>query len=42
MKELMEQLNKAIMEVGEKAYKDAGQQGAAGDDAIETDFSAEK
>ena len=42
MKELMESLNKAIMEVGEKAYKGAESANPPGDDAIETDFSAEK
>ena len=30
------------MEVGEKAYKESGNADAAGDDVIETDFSAEK
>jgi len=42
MKELMESLNKAMMEVGEKAYKGAEGAPSPGDDAIETDFSAEK
>jgi molecular chaperone DnaK len=42
MKELMESLNKAIMEIGEKAYKGADSSGSSGDDAIETDFSDEK
>ena len=41
MKELMEQLKKDVMEVGEKAYKEAGASSAE-DDVIETDFSAEK
>ena len=30
------------MEVGEKAYKEAGANSSAEDDVIETDFSAEK
>ena len=42
MKELMESLNKAIMELGEKAYKGSDSASPTGDDAIETDFSAEK
>ena len=42
MKELMESLNKAMMEVGEKAYKGAEGSTSPGDEAIETDFSAEK
>jgi len=42
MKELMESLNKAMMEVGEKAYKGAEGAASPSDDAIETDFSAEK
>ena len=42
MKEKTEALKKSVMEVGEKAYKEAGTAGAAGDDVIETDFSAEK
>jgi molecular chaperone DnaK len=42
MKELTEQLKKAVMEVGEKAYKEAGANSSAEDDVIETDFSAEK
>ncbi len=41
MKEMMESLKKAVMEVGEKAYKEAGATNAA-DDVIETDFSSEK
>ena len=40
MKSTMEQLKKAVMEVGEKAYKEAGS--STEDDVIETDFSAEK
>jgi len=40
MKSTMEQLKKAVMEVGEKAYKEAGS--SSEDDVIETDFSAEK
>ena len=42
MKEMTENLKKAVMEVGEKAYKEAGANNNAGDDAIETDFSSEK
>ena len=42
MKEMMENLKKAVMEVGEKAYKEAGANNPAGDDVIETDFSSEK
>jgi len=42
MKEKMEILKKAVMEVGEKAYKEAGASNPAGDDVIETDFSSEK
>ena len=38
----MEQLKKAVMEVGEKAYKEAGTAENTSDDVIETDFSAEK
>ena len=42
MNEKMESLKKAVMEVGEKAYKEAGNNTNAGDDVIETDFSSEK
>ena len=42
MKDKMESLKKAVMEVGEKAYKEAGMNNPSGDDVIETDFSAEK
>ena len=42
MKDLMEKLKKAVMEVGEKAYKEAGAANSPEDDVIETDFSAEK
>jgi len=45
MKELMESLKKAVMEVGEKVYSgaDSSQPEAKdGDDVIETDFSTEK
>ena len=42
VKEMMENLKKAVMEVGEKAYKEAGATNSAGDDVIETDFSSEK
>jgi molecular chaperone DnaK len=42
MKDLMEKLKKTVMEVGEKAYKETGNNNAGGDDVIETDFSAEK
>ncbi len=41
MKETMETLKKAVMEVGEKAYQDGGASNPA-DDVIETDFSSEK
>jgi hypothetical protein len=42
MKELMESLKKTVMEVGEKAYKEAGANNPTEDDVIETDFSSEK
>ena len=42
MKELMETLKKSVMEVGEKAYKQAETANPAADDVIETDFSSEK
>ena len=42
MSEKMEVLKKAVMEVGEKAYKEAGNNTNASDDVIETDFSSEK
>ena len=42
MEEMMENLKKSVMEVGEKAYKNAEASNPAGDDVIETDFSAEK
>jgi molecular chaperone DnaK len=43
MKEMMENLKKTIMEVGEKAYKDVGAtSNATNDDVIETDSSSEK
>jgi molecular chaperone DnaK len=42
MNEMMETLKKAVMEVGEKAYKAAGSSGSAEEDVIETDFSSEK
>ena len=38
----MEKVKKAVMEVGEKAYKDAGANAPADEDVIETDFSSEK
>jgi molecular chaperone DnaK len=41
VKELMESLKKNVMEVGEKAYKDASANNSS-EDVIETDFSAEK
>merc|ERR1712078_897819 len=41
MKDTMESLKKAVMEVGEKAYQDAGASNPA-DEVIETDFSSEK
>ena len=42
MKDLTENLKKAVMEVGEKAYSAAGSENPENDDVIETDFSAEK
>jgi molecular chaperone DnaK len=42
MKEMMENLKKVVMEVGEKAYKEAGNTSTSGDEAIETEFSSEK
>jgi molecular chaperone DnaK len=42
MKEMTENLKKAVMEVGEKAYKDADSSNNSADDVIETDFSSEK
>jgi len=42
MKEVMEKVKTAVMEVGEKVYKEAGANSPAGDDVIETDFSSEK
>ena len=42
MKDMMEKVKKAVMEVGEKAYKDAGANAPADEDVIETDFSFEK
>ena len=42
MKELMESLNKTIMEIGEKAYQNANTENSTEGDAIETDFSTEK
>ena len=42
MKDTMEKLKKAMMEVGEKVYKEADGASTPGDDVIETDFSAEK
>jgi molecular chaperone DnaK len=42
MKEMTENLKKAVMEVGEKAYKEAENTTSPGDDVIETDFSSEK
>jgi len=41
MKDLMENLKKSVMEVGEKAYKEADASNPQ-DDVIETDFSSEK
>ena len=41
MKDTMETLKRAVMEVGNKAYQDAGASNPA-DDVIETDFSSEK
>ena len=42
MKETMENLKKAVMEVGEKVYQDSGANNPAENDVIETDFSSEK
>ena len=42
MKDMMEKVKKAVMEVGERAYKDAGANAPADEDVIETDFSSEK
>jgi molecular chaperone DnaK len=42
MKDMMEKVKKAVMEVGEKAYKDTGANAPADEDVIETDFSSEK
>ena len=42
MKELMETLKKSVMEVGEKAYQQAGAGQPTNEDVIETDFSSEK
>jgi molecular chaperone DnaK len=42
VKEQIEGLKKAVMEVGEKAYKEAGADASTQDDVIETDFSSEK
>ena len=42
MKDMMERVKKAVMEVGEKAYKYAGANAPADEDVIETDFSSEK
>merc|ERR1711934_633157 len=41
MKDTMETLKRAVMEVGKKAYQDGGASNPA-DDVIETDFSSEK
>jgi molecular chaperone DnaK len=42
MTEMMEKLKKSVMEVGEKAYKEAGNTSPVDEDVIETDFSSEK
>jgi len=42
MKELMESLKKAVMEVGEKVYSGDNKPESGADDVIETDFSTEK
>ena len=42
MKDMTENLKKVVMEIGEKAYKEAGNANPATDDVIETDFSSEK
>ncbi len=42
MKDMTENLKKVVMEIGEKAYKEAENANPATDDVIETDFSSEK
>ena len=42
MKDKIETVKKTVMEVGEKAYSEAGNTNSASDDVIETDFSSEK
>ena len=42
MKELMESVKKAVMEVGEKVYSGENKPESGEDDVIETDFSTEK
>lgn len=42
MKDKIETVKKTVMEVGEKAYSEAGNTNSAADDVIETDFSSEK
>jgi molecular chaperone DnaK len=42
MKDMTENLKKVVMEIGEKAYKEAENANPGTDDVIETDFSSEK
>jgi molecular chaperone DnaK len=42
MKEISENLEKAIMEVGQKAYAATNNESTGGDDPIDTNFSEEK
>ena len=42
IKEKTEAVKKAIMEVGEKAYKNIDPNASSENDVIETDFSSEK
>ena len=42
MKELMESLTKAVMDVGEQVYKNVNNSNSTKDDSIETDFFTEK
>ena len=42
MKNTTEQLKKAMMEIGEKVYKESGTSNSTEDEVIETDFSSEK
>merc|ERR1712146_170992 len=42
MKEMMEQLKKAVMEIGQKAYASTNTPNSEGEDAIETNYAEEK